>query len=58
MRESGRKKIHVFVKFHVIFRLMQKISVVDDRFIIFSIFKGRIFLKSDISPFQNQKVAT
>ena len=58
MRESGRKKIHVFVKFHVIFRLMQKISAVDDRFIIFSIFKGRIFLKSDISPFQNRKVVT
>ena len=37
---------------------MQKISAVDDRLFIFSIFKGRIFLKGDISPFQNQKVVT
>ena len=34
---------------------MQKISAVDDRFIIFSIFKGRIVLKSDISPFSEPK---
>ena len=32
---------------------MQKISAVDGRFIIFSIFKG-----SDISTFQNRKVVT
>ena len=51
-------KKNVFVKFHVIFQLMQKISAVDDRFIIFSIFKGRIFFKSDIFPFQNRKVVT
>ena len=38
VRIRSEKKIHVFVKFHVTFRLMQKIRAVEDRFIIFSAF--------------------
>ena len=49
-RIRSEKKIHVFVKIHVTFRLLlAKISAVDDRLFIFRIFKGRIFLKRNIS---------